>query len=228
MNTSINCILGLQLSQNVNVETVIESINNFNHRLFKSNYGKIICASIHKKNIQSKTKDILVISFNKTANLESILRCVPDLHDYKRYLVVEIATSNKKDILQDVSFEKFLKEIENNNVIYYPQNNLPQCIVRSIYNHYYCLDGDVIYYSSTPIFISKGKYFARQLYYEYHIDEIKTPEGYKLPSDAIIAVNEENVFPKFFNKKIVLPVEEVKNNNKLEDLLSNKFKIVIN
>lgn len=230
MKNSIQCILGLQLPKQIDIQEIKDLLYAYHLNLNKSDLGKIVCATIHKKH-SAEQKSILVVSLqtNPTATFENLLKQMPNLHIFKRYILTDIALlSQFHSEIQNFSYEKFASEIESTKTIFYPEQPKPACILKSIYHHFFCIDGDVIWYNNTPINISKGKYFARQLYCEYHIDSIKTTEGYKVPAEATITVTANHIMPRFQNKQIVLPVEEYQCPNKHSELLSNHFKIVVN
>ncbi|MCX7862148.1 MAG: hypothetical protein N2449_04075 [Bacteroidales bacterium] len=230
MKHSIHCIVGLQLPKDIELHEIKDIVYSFHHNLLKSSIGRVTCASIHKKSIH-ENKSILVISvFSQLQpiNFDVLLKQLPNIHIYKRYIIADVAIISKLSAeVQQFSFEKFSNEIEKSKAIFVPDQPKPSCILKAIYQHYYCIDGNVIWYNSTPINITKGKYFARQLYCEFYIDSIKTNDGYKVAPDATINVSAENVMPRFSNNQLTLEVEELQC-PKHKELLSNHFKIVVN
>ncbi len=230
MKNSIQFILGLQLPKQIEFQEIKDLIYSYHLNLTKSNLGKIICATIHKKHANDQ-KSILVISLQSTpsATFEDFLKQLPNVHIFKRYVLTDVSLlSQFQSEIQNFSYEKFTSEIESAKTIFYPEHPKPACILKSIYHHFFCIDGDIMWYNNIPINISKGKYFARQLYCEYYIDVIKTTDGYKVPAEATIAVTTNHIVPRFQNKQIILPVEEYQCTNKHFELLSNSFKIVVN
>jgi|GEM_PF-4714352 hypothetical protein len=231
MKSSLKCLIGLQLPKNINLNETKDWLYKFNHNLIKNNVGKIFSASLHKKQSSDEKKSIIIISLNthEEPNFDIILKQIPNLNSFKRYLIIDISNVFKfVSELNQLSYERFTHELDSNKLLYYPDNTKPTCLLKSMYHHYFCLEGDVIWYNNVPINLSKGKYFARQLYCELHLDAIKTADGYKVPADATINICTDEFLPQFQNKQIILPVEEIKCPNKPNDLLSNTFKITVN
>lgn len=231
MKSSINCFIGLQLPKNICLREVKDWLYQLNQSLKKSEIGKVFCASLHKKKNTDESKSIVIVSIDTQGivNFDDILKNVPNLQTFKRYLITDVAIALKHTSdLNQYSYERFAQELDTSKLLYYPDNSKPACIIKAIYHHYFCIEGDVVWYNNVPISISAGKYFARQLYCELYLDAIKTNDGYKVPTDAIINVSDNEITPQFQNKQVVLSVEEIKCPNKPEDLLSNNFKIIVN
>ncbi len=231
MKNSIKCLIGLQLTKNISLNEIKDLLYKVNHNLTKNNTGKIVCASLHKKQSSDERKSIIIISLNtnEETNFDVILKQIHNLRFFKRYLIADISNVFKYvSDLNQFSHERFSNELYKTKLLYFPDNTKPSCLFKSMYHHYFCTEGDVIWYNNVPINISEGKYFARQLYCEFHLDAIKTSDGYKVPADATINITSNEILPQFNNKQLILPVEEIKSENKLDILLSNNFKIITN
>ncbi|NSW46124.1 MAG: hypothetical protein HPY79_09965 [Bacteroidales bacterium] len=224
MNQISTILLGLQLPSKINLQEISDIIFNFNQNLVNQSIGKILKATIHKK-IQSD-KNILVINIMpcNSPTFDHILQNFTNLKFFKRYIITEIQNLKKDNIPLDT----FIEYIEKSKLIFFPINSIPQCIIKAIYQHLYEISGDIIWFNYKPIRIDKGKYYARQLYCELNLDCIKTPDGYKIPSDAIIHVEADNLLPQYHNKQIILAVIEEHENKKVSELLTQNYIIINN
>ncbi len=232
MKNTINCLIGLQFNQKIELRELKDWIYQFNNQLEKKQLGKVVTASVHKKNLTDYHKNLLAISINSTAevNFDKLLSAIPNLALIKRYLIVDVSNALLHHTeYSNMSVEKFSHIIEQQKLLYHPDQTKPMCIIRSLYQHYYCLEGIVLWYNKMSITINKGKYYARELYCEFNLDAIKTEEGFKVPVDATITVNEDEVFPQFNQSQLILSVKESPSScKKINDLMTNHFTIIVN
>jgi len=224
MNQTPIILLGLQLPSKINLQEISDIIFNFNHNLLYQSIGKIIKATIHKKNQNDKAIIAISIAPYNNPTFDQILQNFADLKFCKRYVITEIQKTKKDNI----KLEEFIECIEKSKLIFFPTNSLPQCIIKAIYQHFYEISGDIIWFNYKPIHIDKGKYYARQLYCELNLDCIKTPDGYKIPSDAIIHVATDNLLPQYHKKQVILTVIEEHENKKISELLTQHYIIINN
>lgn len=229
MNINTIILLGLQLPHIIDKREINDILYAFNQKLIINNFGKIHTATLHKKNGIKNEKTILIISINPIENidLDVILKHVPLLKNFKHLLITSLneTLTSKNNI---ITFEQFIKFIDESKLIYFPANIKPQCILKAMYQHYFCLSGDIIWHRGKLIHIDIGKYYARQLYCETFVDCIKTNEGYKVPANAIIHVTNEDLLPQYQNTQVVLHVLEEKNKNSYEEVLNNQYKVALN
>lgn len=229
MNTKPNLFLGLQLPSKIDLKEIKDLLFTFNQKLKSSSIGNINTATLHKKSVTQTEKTLLIISIqqNKGANFDEILKLYPQLKIYKRYLITDLSKENMPE-LETITFEQFNKVVEDAKLVYYPADSKPNCIIKAMYHHFFSLAGDIIWYNGKSIHLDKGKYYARQLYCELFLDCIKTNDGYKIPTDAVIHVTEDNLIPQFQNKQIILNVQEEGNSRTIAEVMTNQYKIALN
>lgn len=229
MNIKPKFFLGLQFSSNIDFKEIKDTLYTFNQNLKAKNIGNITTVTLHKKNVNQGIKTILIISILKKreVNFDEILKLFPHLNICMRYLITDFSNENISE-QELISFEQFSKIINNSSFVFFPTDSKPNCIIKGIYHQYFSLSGDIMWYNGSPIQLEKGKYYARQLYCELFLDCIKTIDGYKIPTDAIINVTSENLLPQFQNKQIILPVLEAGNSNVVAELMTNQYKVVLN
>jgi len=219
MNQTSTILLGLQLPSKIKLQEICDIIFNFNQKLNIQEIGQIAKATIHKKHQNEKALLILSISKQNDPTFDDILQNFDNLKFFKRYLIVDIQNFNN----DKSSLEDFNQWLDASKLLFYPIDSIPQCIVKAIYQHLFEITGDIIWFNYKPIRIDKGKYYARQLYCELNLDCIKTSDGYKIPSDAIINVSTDYLLPQYHNKQIILSVEETQENKRVNELLTQHY-----
>lgn len=229
MNFKTNLLLGLQMPKKIEIQEIHDILFDFNQKIKINAIGNIQTATLHKKkaNLSNRTLLIISIQYIGEPNFDKILKLFPQLKIYKHYLISYFSNATIAD-LDTLSFEHFYKLIDESKLIYFPTDSKPNCIVKAMYQHYFSLSGEIIWYNNKIIHLDKGKYYARQLYCELFLDCIKTGDGYKIPVDAIVQVTEENLLPQYQNKKIILSVTEEKNSNSFADVMTHTYKIALN
>jgi len=88
-------------------------------------------------------------------------------------------------------------------------------------------DGRVIWAKGFEIDGMKGTYMAGQVYYETHVDTIKTADGYKVPTNATINFDNKLIKPILEDNSVTLLVEEINDKNG-ENFICTNFKASIN
>lgn len=229
MDTKSKLLLGLQLPNKIKKQEINDILYTFNQKLKTNDVGFIQTATLHKKNSNQIEKELLIISIKQynEAGFDKILKLYPQLKIIKRYLIVDFSSTSILDI-ENLSFQQFIELLEESEYFSNSTGFMPNCILKAMYQHYFSLSGDIIWFNGKQIHLDIGKYYARQLYCQLFLDCIKTEEGYKIPADAIIYVTEEGLLPQFQNKQIILSVLEEKNGHSFEKVLTNQFKIALN
>lgn len=229
MNTKSKLLLGLQMPKKIEKQEINDILFTFNQKLKTNDVGCILTATLHKKNSNQNEKVLLIISIKQynNAGFDKILKLYPQLNIYKYYLIVDLTNTTIIDI-ENLSIQQFIKQLENSKYLSYPIDFMPNCLLKAMYQHYFSLSGDIIWFNGKQIHLDIGKYYARQLYCELFLDCIKTEEGYKIPADAIVHVTENGLLPQFQNKQIILSVLEEKNENTFASVLTNQYKIALN
>lgn len=229
MNTKSKLLLGLQLPKKIKKQEINDILYTFNQKLKSNDVGCIQTVTLHKKYNNQNEKVLLIISIkhNDNKGFDKILKLYPQLNLYKYYLIVDLINTTILD-LENISIQQFIKQLEKCKYFSYPTNFIPNCILKAMYQHYFSLSGDIIWFNGKQIHLDKGKYYARQLYCELFLDCIKTEDGYKIPADAIVNVTENGLMPQFQNKQIILPVLEEKNENTFASVLTNQYRIALN
>jgi len=228
MNQNIIFLMGLQMPENITIQEIKTNLTLFNETLKTNNKGYLRDASLHEKKTANNKKVLIalsVVSFPEK-NIYDILTSFPQLENYKRYIITEINTIH---ISRENSFEQFINhEIIEANMLYQPSDAKPTCLLKAMYNHHHCISGDVIWFNNNPVSVSKGKFYARQLYCELCLDAIKTANGFKISSDSTVFIDDETVMPHFQDKQLVLPVEEINNENTIPEIMTTNYKLVTN
>ncbi len=147
--------------------------------------------------------------------------------------IVEFSLKSKKEI---VSIKEAVMLIKSNNLnVKFLNNNKKKGIIgalaaiglRSTNN-----DGRVIWANGFEVPQMRGTYIAGEVYYQTHVDAIRTLDGYKIPTNSTIIYENKLSKPILENNIITLIVEEVsenefKNSDNIE-AISNSFKISVN
>jgi len=147
--------------------------------------------------------------------------------------IVEFSLKSKKEI---VSINEAVMLIKNNNLnVTFLNNNKKKGIIgalaaiglRSTNN-----DGRVIWANGFEVPQMRGTYIAGEVYYQTHVDTIKTLDGYKIPTGSTIIYENKLSKPILENNVVTLLVEEIKekriNSNELMGAFSSNFKILVN
>ncbi|MCX7954592.1 MAG: hypothetical protein N3A01_05310 [Bacteroidales bacterium] len=182
--------------------------------------NKIYLTCIFHCNTECNESNKIVYNYLKKIFRNNELCCVP----YIRSNSLKNGFSTEQ-----ISFENFVStNLELNNILYKPDNIDINKLLKKIYYTYNGIKGKVLWNNYKPINIEKGKYLAKELYCELCLDQIITKSGYKITNDALVFVENDNIYPYYKDKNLVLCVEEIHEKDKLPELLSNKYKLILN
>lgn len=226
-------LMGLQMPEKITLHEIKNLLFDFNQTLKTNNDGYVQDASLHEKKTPTTQKTLMIISVFATTGKTAydILSKFPQFSTFKRYIISEISNIYPQHHAENttIPFEQFCNTaINETNTIYQPSDAKPTCLTKAMYNHYYCISGDVIWFNGNPVNMSKGKFFARQLYCELFLDAIKTVNGFKISSESMVFIEDENAMPHFQDKQLILPVEEVENTNSIPEIMTTNYKMVMN